>query len=195
MEASKMRWYNGVLLTFALALAAWAGGQAPDFKNIGRTPTPEEIKAWDIAVGPAGKELPPGSGTAKEGEAIYARKCAACHGANLQGNRALGAPALKGGEGTLASLHIKRTIGSYWPYATTVWDYIDRAMPMGQGGSLKPDAVYSLTAFLLYQNHLIKETDVIDAKTLPKIKMPNRPNFIPLNPVYNPQAVRPYGAY
>ncbi len=181
------------LLAVVAALSTQA--QAPDFPNVGRKPTQEEIHAWDISVGPEGKELPPGSGTAKEGAALYAKKCVACHGADLQGNRAVAAPRLMGGEGTLTTLHMQRSIGSYWPYATTIWDYINRAMPMGQGGSLKPDEVYALTAFLLYKNNIIKETDVIDEKTLPKVRMPNRPNFIPLNPVYDKKAVRPYGSY
>jgi S-disulfanyl-L-cysteine oxidoreductase SoxD len=167
------------LLVFLAALtagaAAWA--QAPNYKNVGRAPTADEIQAWDHAVGPAGKELPPGSGTAKEGAEIFADKCAVCHSPEGEGSRM--APRLVGGEGTLKTPQPVLTIGSYWPFATTIFDFINKAMPRGQEGSLKPDQVYALTAFLLYKNEIIKETDIIDAKTLPAIKMPNRDGFIP----------------
>jgi len=133
----------------------------------------------DIAIGTDGKELPPGSGNAKTGARLFAEKCAACHGENLEGSAQ--APALIGGVGTLASLHPKMTTGSYWPFATTIFDYIRRAMPRYQEGSLKTDEVYSLTAFILFRDEIIKEDDVIDAKSLPKIKMPNRDGFIPQN--------------
>jgi S-disulfanyl-L-cysteine oxidoreductase SoxD len=184
-----------ILVGAAWAALASALAQTPSYKNVGKTPSADEIKAWDISVGPAGKELPPGSGTAQEGAPIYARKCQTCHGATLQGNPAAGVPRLMGGQGTLTTLHIQRTIGSYWPFATTVWDYINRAMPPNQGGSLKPDEVYSLTAFLLYKNDIIPESDVIDAKSLPKIQMPNRNHFIPLWPEWKKDEKRPYGIY
>ena len=162
-----------------LAGCVVAAAQAPDYKNVGRSPTPQEIKAMDIAVGTDGKELPPGSGTAKTGAVLFAQKCAACHGENLEGSTL--APALTGGAGTLTSMHPKMTTGSYWPFATTIFDYIRRAMPRFQEGSLTNDNVYSLTAFILFRDEIIKEEDVIDAKTLPKIKMPNRDGFIPQN--------------
>lgn len=133
----------------------------------------------DIAIGTDGKELPPGSGNAKTGARIFAEKCAACHGENLEGSAQ--APALIGGAGTLTSMHPKLTTGSYWPFATTIFDYIRRAMPRYQEGSLKNDEVYSLTAFILFRDEIIKEDDVMDAKALPKIKMPNRDGFIPQN--------------
>ncbi len=166
---------------FALVLCGCipALAQTPDYKGVGRTPTAEEVKAMDIAVGIDGKELPPGSGTAKLGAPIFAAKCAFCHGASQEGSAQ--APALVGGKGTLTSMHPKMTVGSYWPFATTIFDYIRRAMPRYQEGSLKPGEVYSLTAFLLYRNDIIKEDDVINAETLPKIKMPNRDGFIPQN--------------
>lgn len=170
------------LFLLALALAACASTswtQTPDYKNVGRAPTDSEIKAWDITVGPDGKGLPPGAGTAKDGAAIFAEKCAPCHTPTAEGGKQ--GPALVGGTGTLKSLHPVQTVGSYWPFATTIWDYINRAMPRGQGGSLSPDEVYSLTAFLLYRNGVVKEDDLIDAKSLPKIEMPNRNNFVPEN--------------
>jgi cytochrome c len=153
--------------------------QTPDYQNVGRAPTEAEVKAWDITVGPDGKGLPPGSGTAKEGAPIFAEKCAACHGQNLEGTQ-LG-PALMGGSGTLTSIQPKQTVGSYWPFATTVWDWVNRAMPRGHGQSLGPSEVYSLTAFVLFRNGIVRESDVMDATTLPKIHMPNRDNFVPVN--------------
>ena len=163
----------------AIAACLTAAAQTPDYKNVGRTPTADEIKAVDIAVGIDGKELPPGSGNAKAGAVIFAAKCMACHGESQEGSAQ--APALVGGKGTLTSMRPKMTVGSYWPFATTIFDYIRRAMPRYQEGTLKADEVYSLTAFLLYRNDIIKEDDVIDATTLPKIKMPNRDGFIPQN--------------
>ncbi len=166
-------------LVAAIAACLTAAAQTPDYKNVGRTPTADEIKAMDIAVGIDGKELPPGGGNAKTGAVIFAAKCMACHGESQEGSAQ--APALVGGKGTLTSMHPKMTVGSYWPFATTIFDYIRRAMPRYQEGTLKADEVYSLTAFLLYRNDIIKEDDVVDATTLPKIKMPNRDGFIPQN--------------
>jgi len=161
----------------ALTVCAAAMAQKPTYSNVGRTPSKEEIAAWNISIGPEGKELPPGSGTAKEGAAIYAKKCVACHGPALEGSQL--APRLLGGKGTISTLQPVRTIGSYWPFATTVWDYINRAMPPSQGGSLSANEVYALSAFLLYRNDIIQETAAMDAKTLPKVQMPNRDGFIP----------------
>jgi mono/diheme cytochrome c family protein len=163
----------------AVATCITAAAQTPSYKNVGRTPSAQEIQSMDIAIGTDGKELPPGSGNAKAGALLFADKCAVCHGENQQGSAQ--APALVGGKGTLTSLHPMMTAGSYWPFATTIFDYIRRAMPRFQEGTLKVDEVYSLTAFILYRNDIIKENDVIDAATLPKIKMPNRDGFIPQN--------------
>jgi cytochrome c len=163
----------------AVAASITAIAQTPDYKNVGRAPTAQEVQAMDIAIGTDGKELPPGSGNAKTGARLFAEKCAACHGESQEGSAQ--APALVGGKGTLTSLHPKMTAGSYWPFATTIFDYIRRAMPRFQEGTLKVEEVYSLTAFILYRNDIIKEDDVIDATTLPKIKMPNRDGFVPQN--------------
>jgi cytochrome c len=163
----------------ALAACFTAVAQTSAYKNVWRTPTAQEIQAMDIAVGTDGKELPAGSGNAKAGAVVFAQKCAACHGESQEGSAQ--APALVGGKGTLTSLHPKMTAGSYWPFATTIFDYIRRAMPRYQEGSLKVGEVYSLTAFILYRNDIIKEDDLMDAATLPKIKMPNRDGFIPQN--------------
>jgi cytochrome c len=178
--ASKMRFhFNFFAPVVALAACVSIAAQTPDYKNVGRAPTAQEIQAMDIAIGTDGKELPPGSGNARTGGALFAQKCAACHGESQEGSAQ--APALVGGKGTLTSLHPKMTVGSYWPFPTTVFDYIRRAMPRYQEGSLKVDEVYSLTAFLLYRNDIIGEDDVMDPTTLPKIKMPNRDGFIPKN--------------
>ena len=165
--------------------ASMAMAQTPDYANIGRRPSQEDMQAWDIAIGTEGKELPPGKGTAKEGEAVYARKCAVCHGADLNGAHIPGSPVgspkrpLIGGMDKIRTPEPVRTVGAFWPFATTVWDYIYRAMPFGQEGSLTPAEVYSVTAFILYKNGIIQENDVLDAKSLPKVKMPNRDGFLP----------------
>ena len=173
---------RSLLLLVALAGCVAAQAQTSSY-GIGRAATPEEVQAWDISVGPDGKELPPGSGSAKDGAVIYAQKCAACHGQNLEGGAG---PRLAGGQGTLTSLQPQKTIGSYWPFATQIWDFISRAMPpnfynrpVPPDQKLTHDQVYSLTAFLLYRNGMIQENDVIDAASLPKIQMPNRNNFVP----------------
>ena len=178
-----MRYGNSNFLVPVMALAACVAAlaQGPTY-NLGKTPSKEEIHAWNTAVGPEGKELPPGSGTAKEGAKLFAQKCTACHGPDGRDSEYYWG-VLVGGKDTLTSIHPVRTIGSYWPYATTIWDYINRAMPLNAEGSLRGDEVYALTAFLLFRNDIIKESDVIDAKSLPKIRMPNRNGFIPAEPV------------
>ena len=178
--------FNLLVPVMALAACVAALAQMPIY-NVGRTPSAEEIRAWDISIGPAGKELPPGSGTAKEGTKVYAQKCAACHGPTGAETEAEPRPGLYpnplvGGKGTLNSIHPVTTIGSFWPFATTIWDYIHRAMPQGEEGSLSANEVYALTAFLLYRNDIIQESDVIYAKSLPKIQMPNRNGFVPPRP-------------
>jgi len=143
--------------------------------GVGRTPTPDEIRAMDISVAPDGTGLPPGSGTAAAGKEIYANRCARCHGSEGQGRDSV---PLSGGQGTLKSPKPLKTVGSYWPFATTIFDYVNRAMPFDKPGTLSHDQVYSLTAYVLFLNHLVSETTVIDAKSLPKIQMPNRNGFV-----------------
>jgi mono/diheme cytochrome c family protein len=143
--------------------------------GLGRTATQTEISLLDIDVRPDGKGLPAGSGTAAVGKAIFALKCAACHGADGMG----------GPGGTLVTTVVaqgkraEKTIGNYWPYATTVFDYIRRAMPFNQPGSLTNEEVYNLTAFLLHANHIIDDKAVINALTLPKVVMPAKNLFLP----------------
>src|SRR4029453_7939380 len=148
---------------------------AQETPNLGRPATPAEVAGWDISIPPDGTGLPPGSGTPEQGAVVYTQKCQACHG-----EKGAGKPneQLVGGQGTLASANPVRTIGSYWPYATTVFDYVRRAMPYTQSQSLTNDEVYAVTAYLLHLNGIIGAQAVINAKTLPQVQMPNRENFI-----------------
>ena len=163
-----------VLVLATSALAQQGPGQGP---KLGKPTAAEDLAAWDISIGPDGAGLPPGSGTVKDGEATFAAKCQPCHGA-----KGAGTPndRLVGGQGSLpGEKPAVKTVGSYWPYATTLYDYISRAMPFDRPGSLTHDQVYALTAYVLYLNGLVKDTDVIDARSLPKIQMPNRNGFVP----------------
>ena len=171
--------YPKFLVPVLLLLANVAAlAQNPTY-NLGRPPSEEEVKAWDIGIDPEGKGLPPGSGVATQGAEIFARKCQACHGQKGAGIPGGAAPELVGGVGTLQSSKPVRTVGSYWPFATEIWDFIRRAMPMNQEGTLQTDEVYALTAAILYWNGIIQENDVIDANSLAKVKMPNREGYIP----------------
>ncbi len=175
-----MRFSRLLCAGIALMTATAALAQAPSYSKVGRTPTKQEIEAWDISVGPDGKGLPAGHGTAKEGAAIFADKCAVCHGPEGQGGKI--GPRVIGGIAdteTLTTLKPVRSVGGYWPYATSVWDYIRRAMPRSQSGTLTPNEVYSLTAFILSKSKIIPEEQVLDEKTLPKVQMPNRNGFVP----------------
>lgn len=164
----------GLLVVLLVASGETQPAQPP--LGLGRAPTTAEIQAWDIAIGPDGKELPSGQGTAREGARLYREKCALCHGENgSEGPQDV----LVGGQGSLATAKPLRTIGSFWPYATTIYDYLYRAMPLYAPGSLPPHEVYALTAYLLFRNGIIGEDDVINAQTLPKITMPNREGFRP----------------
>src|SRR5205823_11481379 len=155
-------------------LTAAASAQTPP--KFGQPIAPADLAPWDISIGPDGAGLPPGRGTVAQGEAVYAAKCQACHG-----EKGAGRPndRLVGGKGTLeAGKAPVKTVGSYWPYATTLFDYVRRAMPWQQPKSLTDDEVYALTAYILALNKLTGENDTMDAKTLPKVKMPNRDGFI-----------------
>ena len=161
-----------MLLSFA-AIAALA--QGPKY-GVGRPATPAEIKALDISIAPDGKGLPPGSGNAVQGKDVFARRCQKCHG---EGGLGGDEPPLVGGKGTLTSAKPLKTVGSYWPFATTLFDYINRAMPFKEPGLLTHDQVYAVSAYILNANGIIGETDVMDAKTLLQVRMPNRDGFIP----------------
>jgi cytochrome c len=146
--------------------------------GFGSTPTKAEIAAIDIDVMPDGRGLPSGSGTAKRGKVVYESTCAACHGMNLQGVGITGGAALIGGRGSIGTPKTKKTVESYWPYATTLFDYVKRAMPFNEPGSMKNDDIYAVSAYILSRAKIIKKTDVMSAKTLAKVKMPNRDGFI-----------------
>ena len=157
----------------AMASAAAFTAESP---NLGRAATPEEIAAWDISIGPDGVGLPPGSGTPKQGEVVYEAKCVACHG-----EKGAGKPndQLVGGLGTLSGDKPPvKTVGSFWPYATSVFDYVRRAMPYNESKSLTNDELYAVVAYILKLNGIIADNDTMDAQTLRKVKMPNRDGFV-----------------
>src|SRR5215470_16754465 len=157
---------------FALASPAFAQ-QSP---NLGKPISAEDLASWDISIGPDGAGLPPGSGTVQQGEAVFAAKCQACHG-----EKGAGRPndRLVGGQGSLpGDKPAVKTIGSYWPYATTLFDYIRRAMPLNESKSLTNDEVYGVVAYLLNLNGVIPESETMNAQSLPKVAMPNREGFV-----------------
>ena len=160
------------LCAFAAACMPTRSVVAPD---LGRVATPQEVAAWDISIPPSGAGLPAGGGSAKQGHAVYAAKCQACHG-----EKGAGKPAdpLVGGIGSLGSGKAVFTVGSYWPYATTLFDYIRRAMPTTNPMSLSDSEVYAVTAYVLHLNGVVDEATVLDARTLPQVKMPNRDGFV-----------------
>ena len=158
-----------VTIVSAIVTSAWA-------YDFGRPATPDEIKLWDIDVRPDGTGLPQGSGTVVRGKEVYRDNCEVCHGSNGEGGIK---DRLVGGEGSLASTKPLKTVGSYWPYATTVFDYIRRAMPYPIPGSLSTDDTYAVTAYILSLNGIIPADGKLDQDSLPKVKMPNRDGFIP----------------
>jgi cytochrome c len=160
----------------AMSTVTAAIAQTPRY-NIGKVATAEEIRARDITVVPDGSGLPVGKGTVTQGRTLYQALCASCHGDRGEGVAKY--PPLAGGQGTLTSKNPKLTVGSYWPYATTVWDYIRRTMPYQRPGTLTAEETYSLTAFVLYMNGIVDEKSRLDEKTLPQIRMPNRDGFVP----------------
>src|ERR1700732_5122695 len=161
---------NVVLLAGAVTLAA----QSPKY-GVGRPATEEHMRVLGTAIAPDGTGLPQGSGTVAAGREIFAARCAKCHGEKATGDVG---PPLVGGQGTLATAKPLKTVGSYWPYATTVWDYISRAMPFDQPGLLKAPEVYAVVAYILNLNGIIGNDQVMDARSLPKVEMPNRDGFV-----------------
>jgi S-disulfanyl-L-cysteine oxidoreductase SoxD len=162
---------------FALAAIVVGSLSPPGWsEDFGRPATPADIKLWDIDVRPDGQGLPDGSGTVAHGKEVYQQNCEVCHGANGVGGIY---DRLAGGQGTLATDRPIKTIGSYWPYATTLFDYIHRAMPFPAPGSLSNDDTYAVVAYLLSLNGILPTDGKVDRQTLPKIAMPNRDGFIP----------------
>jgi cytochrome c len=166
-------------LIAAGALVALSSAAFAESPNLGKPISPEDLATWDISIGPSGAGLPPGSGTPKQGEAVFMAKCQACHGA-----KGAGQPndRLVGGQGSLpGEKPAVKTVGSFWPYATTLFDYVRRAMPYNESKSLSNDEVYAVAAYILNLNGVIGETDTINAQTLPNVKMPNRDGFTPFH--------------
>lgn len=163
-------------ISAAVAIATLSAGGAADARRygLGRAATAGEIAGWNIDAAPDGTGLPAGHGSVAEGEVIFKQRCAACHG-----ERGAGKPMnrLVGGVGTMHDKKPVRTVGSYWPYATTLFDYVHRAMPFDAPQSLKPDEVYAATAYVLFLNGIVSKDGVLDASSLPKIEMPNRKAF------------------
>ena len=164
-------WFAAILFAFPLAAA-----EAP---RLGQPITEADIAPWNLDIAPDGAGLPAGRGTAAQGEAIYVEKCAACHGFDGVGTPA---DALAGGQGTLSSAKATKTIGSFWPYAPIIFDYTRRAMPLNNPQTLTNDEVYALTAYILKLNGLVGAKEVMNAKTLPRVKMPNRDGFVQIYP-------------
>jgi len=160
---------------YALALAICVSQRALAGPGLGEPAERAEIARWDISIPPSGEGLPKGGGTARQGAAVYQAKCQSCHGEKGVGELA---DRLAGGRGTLATGAPVRTVGSYWPYATTLFDYVRRAMPLMNPLSLTDDEVYAVSAYILYLNGIIGEDVAMNAQTLPKVSMPNREGFI-----------------
>jgi cytochrome c len=161
-----------LVVTCALLSVAAASAQGP---KLGKPATETDIAPWDISIMPDGTGLPTGAGTPGQGAKLYVERCSACHGDNGKGSEH--GAALVGGPAR-ASLDGGKTIKNYWPYATTIFDFVRRAMPYSEPNSLSNDEVYAITAYILALNELIGQSDTMDAQTLPKVIMPNRDNFI-----------------
>jgi S-disulfanyl-L-cysteine oxidoreductase SoxD len=167
---------SGAALVFALALSSPAA--LAENTGLGKPISEADIKAWDVAILPDGTNLPPGSGTPAQGAKIYAERCISCHAEGGKGGGAPGAGPLVGGQPLTNGIETPKTIANYYAYATTIFDYVRRAMPYNMPKTLSDNEVYALTAYILSLNKLIGDNDTIDAKTLPQVKMPNRDNFI-----------------
>ncbi len=174
-----MRKFGAILASAAAAFALSLPAQA---QNYGEAISESDLANWDISVGPDGVGLPAGSGTSAQGATVWAEQCSACHG-----EKGKGGPAgdLVGGVGTLKSPEHIKTVGSFWPYSTTIFDYVRRAMPYYAPGSLSDDEVYAVVAYLLNQNEIISEDDIMNAENLPRVEMPNANGFISYWPVAN----------
>ncbi|MFC7477756.1 c-type cytochrome [Dankookia sp. GCM10030260] len=168
-----MSWPSSAALGLAAALACTLAATAAEF---GRPASPEEIRLWDIDVRPDGRGLPEGRGSVARGSQVFEENCAACHGESGQGGIA---DRLAGGNGSLASDHPVKTVGSFWPYATTLFDYVRRAMPYPAPQTLSDDDTYAVVAYLLNLNGIVPADATLDRASLPAIRMPNRDGFVP----------------
>jgi S-disulfanyl-L-cysteine oxidoreductase SoxD len=169
---------RNIVIGLAATVSVGAAFAEPGHFGLGKPVSPEQIRPWDIDVRPDGAGLPPGQGSVEQGEKIFAEQCSACHGDKGQ-TPAQGFDKLVGGKATLATAKPVQTVGSYWPYATTVFDYVRRAMPFPSPQSLSNDDVYSVVAYVLYLNEIVPRTAVMNAQELKKVKMPNVDGFIP----------------
>jgi S-disulfanyl-L-cysteine oxidoreductase SoxD len=178
----------GIAALAVVALACVTSAQAQSPYGIGRPATAAEISGWNIDIDRDGNNLPPGSGSVSHGHEVFDQQCAACHGAKGEGGVG---DRLVGGQGTLATPKPVRTVGSYWPYAPTLFDYIRRAMPQNAPQSLSNDDVYAVSAYILNLNGLLAADATLDAKTLGAIKMPNRGMFVgdPRPDIKNPECI------
>jgi cytochrome c len=171
-------------IAIALAVSALAGGIAAAAQvappRLGRAATPDEVAKVDISIPPDGKGLPAGSGSVAQGAQVYAQKCVVCHGENGAGTPS--GDRLSGGVGSLATGTYVKTVNSYWPYATTVFDYIRRAMPITNPQSLSNDEVYAVTAYILSLDNVVPRDATLDAQSLPRVQMPNRNGFVNWEP-------------
>jgi cytochrome c len=174
---SKHAFLAGVAIA-AVASASFAATPPPP--KLGKPATADEIARVDISIPPDGKNLPAGSGSVAQGAQVFAQKCAVCHGANAEGTPS--GDRLVGGVGSLASPNPLKTVNSYWPYATTVFDYIRRAMPITNPQSLQNDEVYAVVAYILSFDNVVPKDAVLDASSLPKVQMPNRAGFVSWEP-------------
>ena len=163
-----------LFLLMVMAPGLFASAQAQHHYGIGRVATPAEVDGWNIDIGRNGENLPPGSGTVAHGREVFEQQCSACHGEKGEGGVG---ERLVGGQGTIATAKPIKTVGSYWPYAPTLFDYIRRAMPQNAPQSLDNDDVYAVSAYILNLNGLLASDATLDAKTLSAIKMPNRDKF------------------
>jgi mono/diheme cytochrome c family protein len=161
------------------AIATSSIACAAERYDFGRPATQQEIAGWNIDVSPDGAGLPPGRGDVHQGEAIFAAKCASCHGAHGEGKPM---DRLVGGVGTLRDKKPEKTVGSFWPYATTLFDFVRRAMPLNAPQSLSPDEVYAVSAYLLFLNGIVPQDTTLDSGALAKIRMPNRDGFVSAYP-------------
>ena len=176
-----------VLAVVAPAACARDASPAAERYGVGRAATAQEVAAWDIDVDTTGHGLPAGRGTAAEGASVYAAKCASCHGAKGEGQGAYPKlvqpaaldPATRDSFPFDRDFKIAKTVGNYWPYATTLYDYVRHAMPYPQPGSLTPDETYAVVAYLLAENRVIPGDAVMDARSLPRVVMPARRHFVP----------------
>ncbi|QHI99904.1 c-type cytochrome [Xylophilus rhododendri] len=183
MSASRLFW-----LPALAGLCALASAQAQTY-GLGQALTAQAIAPWDIDVAADGAGLPRGRGSVAAGKLVYDAQCAACHGAKGEGGIA---DRLAGGKGSLATTKPVRTVGSYWPYATTLYDFINRAMPYTAPKTLKPEEVYAVTAYVLHLNDIVAADAVLDAKGLAAVRMPNRDGFVAdARPDTGPTARRP----